>query len=304
MAKAKKQQPTKTGSQQISTGWFCVYQHKGSGNFSFKSEYDENRPVTLVLINSGDSIKIEINNSNAVQLNRHRCRGFFTNGLPAHFSCEGSGRWDFFEIKISLKVLKELPTSISSMWQVLKKKTDKKKTAAFTDHNFYYTGTIRELMRVLIVQQFKDPAIQTEYLHLKMKEILLFIIDEPPLDDKLNSIITTKQYQLAFKAQQFLQKQKTGNSFTTISLAENLGTNETTLKQAFKKVTGTSMYQFYMEKQMQLAQQLLLKGYPVSKVAAEVGYSVVAHFSHQFKKRYGVNPQHIKTIPEIAISQK
>ncbi|MFT3749690.1 MAG: AraC family transcriptional regulator [Agriterribacter sp.] len=74
--------------------------------------------------------------------------------------------------------------------------------------------------------------------------------------------------------------------------------SNTTLKQAFKKVTGTTIYQYYLHKQMLAAKKLLDEGCPVTEVALKVGYSTMGHFSHQFKQKFGTSPKNFTIKPK------
>ena len=51
------------------------------------------------------------------------------------------------------------------------------------------------------------------------------------------------------------------------------------------------MYEYIVEKRMELAHRLLQSGkYKVKDVVWMVGYSNTSHFIEAFKKRYGVTP--------------
>ena len=55
-----------------------------------------------------------------------------------------------------------------------------------------------------------------------------------------------------------------------------------------------SPLEFVRQIKLQIAEQLLSKGYNVSEVAFEVGYSDVKYFSRQFKAQFGKAPSQIK----------
>ena len=125
--------------------------------------------------------------------------------------------------------------------------------------------------------------------------MLLHLVNELLSPTETKTWLSNKQHMLVSKAKQILDNAKTSRDFTLLRIAESLGTNETTLKQAFKKLTGTTVYQYYLHRQMLVAQKLLYEGYPVKKVALKVGYSTVGHFSYQFKKYFGISPINFKS---------
>lgn len=78
---------------------------------------------------------------------------------------------------------------------------------------------------------------------------------------------------------------------TITELARRVGTNETTLKQCFKKELNTTIHQYILLQRMIKAADLLsAQSYSVSHIAHEVGYSNHGHFASAFKKEFGCTP--------------
>jgi AraC-like DNA-binding protein len=78
---------------------------------------------------------------------------------------------------------------------------------------------------------------------------------------------------------------------STASLARKLGTNRTTLRDAFRRVTGRTMVHFRMECRMELAASLILsKHKSIANVAHEVGYADSASFCVAFRQYFGRTP--------------
>lgn len=70
--------------------------------------------------------------------------------------------------------------------------------------------------------------------------------------------------------------------------------NRTKLQAGFKALFGLTLYDFLIEKRMELAYQLLTESYAyhwnIAEIAQKVGYRHSNHFSAAFKKRFGVSP--------------
>ena len=78
------------------------------------------------------------------------------------------------------------------------------------------------------------------------------------------------------------------------SLAKQFGISPTKLKSDFKTQYGTSIFQFFREKQMQLAEQLIQsKQYTIKEVAQHLGYENASKFSAAFKECRGVLPSDV-----------
>jgi AraC family transcriptional activator of pyochelin receptor len=82
---------------------------------------------------------------------------------------------------------------------------------------------------------------------------------------------------------------------TIPELARAVGTNAFRLKRDFKAVLGESVGAFVVSRRLEHARALILESArPIKAIAADAGYSDVAHFSNAFKRRYGVPPSDLR----------
>ncbi len=78
-------------------------------------------------------------------------------------------------------------------------------------------------------------------------------------------------------------------------LAKEFALSESTLKRHFKAVYGKTMYDYYLEKKMELAKWLLQeKKISVSETAYSLGYEKVSAFISMFKKYHNILPGSLK----------
>ncbi len=74
-------------------------------------------------------------------------------------------------------------------------------------------------------------------------------------------------------------------------LAMMVGTNECTLKKAFKQEFGTTVFQFLYDFRMNLAVHYLLDtSLPIFDIGIRLGYDYQSHFCTAFKRKHGVSP--------------
>ncbi|NRF29938.1 helix-turn-helix transcriptional regulator [Vibrio coralliilyticus] len=87
---------------------------------------------------------------------------------------------------------------------------------------------------------------------------------------------------------------------TTITqLAHRIGTNETSLKQWFRKELNTTVHQYIVQQRMAKAAELLsMSTLSISHVAQEVGYANHGHFAAAFKKEFGCAPSAYPSSPK------
>ncbi|WP_394833334.1 AraC family transcriptional regulator [Pendulispora rubella] len=79
------------------------------------------------------------------------------------------------------------------------------------------------------------------------------------------------------------------------ALARRVGMSGTQLKQAFRHLTGTTIYAFVLDVRMRRASTMLRAGeHSISEIAYAVGYSYPANFSLAFKRHYGFLPRALK----------
>jgi len=83
--------------------------------------------------------------------------------------------------------------------------------------------------------------------------------------------------------------------YTLLELSQLFGTNEYSLKKGFKKVFGTTIFNYWSTIKMNQAKQMLLdENMTISEVSEKVGYKNPQHFTTAFKKRFGYPPSHIR----------
>lgn len=79
------------------------------------------------------------------------------------------------------------------------------------------------------------------------------------------------------------------------TLALEFNMSESTLKRHFKMVFEKNIYQYYLEKKMELAKEMIqVENLPVAAVAYSLGYEKVSSLTSVFKKVYNVLPKSFK----------
>ena len=84
------------------------------------------------------------------------------------------------------------------------------------------------------------------------------------------------------------------NPPTIAELSRIVGTNEFTLKRAFKETLGTTIFAYVSRRRMEHATFLLQQGMSVFSTAQEVGYECARSFSTAFRKQMGCPPSVIR----------
>ncbi|QOP45384.1 helix-turn-helix transcriptional regulator [Sulfurimonas paralvinellae] len=123
--------------------------------------------------------------------------------------------------------------------------------------------------------------------------ILEFMIHRFSLIDRLNDTLDIDEKHIAKSARDILLK----NYMTPPhikELAHLCATNETKLKQIFKKAYKTTIYAYIQKLRLEKANLLLRdKLCTIGEVAKEVGYKHQGNFSKRFFEYYGVYPKEL-----------
>lgn len=106
----------------------------------------------------------------------------------------------------------------------------------------------------------------------------------PTVDHKMQSIVI------------ILEENLRSNLPSLAELAKSSGLSVSTLKRHFKQYTGENIYQYYLQKKMELARKLLNDDkLSVGETAEILGYANVSNFIEIFKKFNGVSPGKLKS---------
>jgi len=153
---------------------------------------------------------------------------------------------------------------------------------------------IREILSLLKTSKPEESLIPLKIICLKIiSQFFISISTTHPL--KPHTALRDNHSRLVARTENVLLDKLT-TSFPGIDeLAQTLNTSPTKLATAFKTVHNNSIYQYYQQKQMELALEMLkTSGMSVKSVAITLGYQSPGKFSAAFKKYHQVLPSEIK----------
>jgi AraC-like DNA-binding protein len=141
----------------------------------------------------------------------------------------------------------------------------------------------------LIPYFFSETKPKEVLLELKFRELLLNIIDNPENPD-------LKNYLLQLLSPQFdpIQQVMEANCLYNLTLqdyAKMLNLSLSSFKRHFISVYKTTPGHWLQEQKLNYGYKLLVStDKPVTDIAFECGFENSTHFSHLFKKRFGLSP--------------
>lgn len=97
-----------------------------------------------------------------------------------------------------------------------------------------------------------------------------------------------------FLIEKYLLENLDGDFMGIDFLADKAGVSATKLKADFKTHYGLSIFQYFRQKQMQLAEQLIKsQSHSISEIALKLGYENASKFAIAFKECQGVSPSEV-----------
>ena len=136
------------------------------------------------------------------------------------------------------------------------------------------SGYILQLLYITIQNIDQNPNIETEKVE---KFECKFLANE----DGREKIYLAEKYLI----------NNLGTPFTIKELSKLVAINECYLKKGFKEIFGKSINEYYQNKRMLHAKDLLYhQGLSVTEIAQILGFSSISHFSTAFKKHTGIKP--------------
>lgn len=118
-----------------------------------------------------------------------------------------------------------------------------------------------------------------------------------PYDKNQNTELETGQtaQTLIEKVLDYIQNHLEEPLPSTKELSTMFGTNEFTLKDSFRKILKTSIYQFYNHERLKKAQILIQQTtIPLKEIALICGFNDYINFYKAFKKRFEYPPSELK----------
>lgn len=163
---------------------------------------------------------------------------------------------------------------------------------------FYrHNGNITPDMKTVLWQIMNSPyqgIIQQIYLESKTLELLALQLAqwlEAEEGEQKTINLTPDEIEKIYQAKEILLSNQ-AKPPSILNLAQQVKIHHMKLKQGFKEIFGTTMFNYLYNYRMEIARNLLLeKKMNVTEVALTVGYSNSSQFAAAFKRKFGITPK-------------
>lgn len=140
-------------------------------------------------------------------------------------------------------------------------------------------------------------ALKDALLLSKGIELLVLSVDAAESTDTPSCLKTAADGDKVIAARDLVNARLTDPP-TLSELARQVGLNEYKLKRGFKEMFGATVFTYLTEQRLELPKRYVLDTQKqAAEIAFELGYATPQHFSHAFKKRFGVAPNSMRKTP-------
>ncbi|MEM1119254.1 MAG: AraC family transcriptional regulator [Bacteroidota bacterium] len=257
----------------------------------FESDFDT---VEMHFVLSGDAISEEQLSRQTIEFHQNQHNILYAKDVKGRVELDCKQGIKVFEINLKPTFFeKYMPDSHPIFHQFLTC-LHQKKTTVLSPRHYPITPAMHHLIREILTCQRKG-LFKKMFLESKVIELLLLQLKQ--ISEQNNNVTTSlkkEDVEKIYAVRQIIHD-NLYQSCTLLNLAQQVGTNEFTLKKGFKEVFGATVFNYWQELKMQEAKRMLLEeGKTVAEVASLVGYKHAQHFSTAFKRMFGVSPSGLR----------
>lgn len=152
--------------------------------------------------------------------------------------------------------------------------------------------------------EIEDLAVTLNNTAKKMQLVISKYNTFYPLQNDQSNADAAKQFdeELIQKVLNYIQNHLEEPLPSTKKLSEIFKTNEFTLKDNFRKIVKTSIYQFYNDERLKKAHFLIQQSvFPLKEIALISGFNSYPNFYKAFKKKYKYTPTEVNRQNKIQL---
>lgn len=207
---------------------------------------------------------------------------------------QANNELQLFEVSLKLDFFKKYISKKDPYISLFINAIEKKNPSCLLNENLKATSEMLVIIKQITDCEregiYKKMFVEAKIIQLLLLQLEQLCCNNCPIKCQLKNSDTLKMYQIRNIILSNLTK-----PFSLKELANQVGTNECTLKKGFKTIFGTTVFGFLNDVKMEKAQNLLTEQeLTITQVAELVGYKNATHFTSAFKKKYGVLPSVLK----------
>ena len=203
--------------------------------------------------------------------------------------CRAGGIFELFNIVLTEPVVQQLAERHPEALNTFCQDFERNESIAYTSPG---TQASRKLLHLFQeIEQCNEMGNYAEkYLETQILDCLSMMINRVNESDETFSPVNLVLSDKVHEAREIMTTQYQ-NPPSLHQLATMVGTNECTLKSAFKQEFGETVFQCLFDHRMSLAVNYLKEtSWPIAEIGLLLGYEYQSHFCTAFRRKYGMSP--------------
>ena len=202
-------------------------------------------------------------------------------------------RWQMLRIEIDVDTVRKFITELDRVPKPLQVLLEDRNPQRF----HFNVGGITPQMQIIIKQIWQHPyqgAIARMYLEGKVLELMAMQLTQLTTNcDRQATLTKLKPKEInSIRNARTLLLQNLDNPPSIKTLAQTVGMGDRKLQRGFKKIYGTTVFNYLHNYRLEQAQLMLREGdLNVATIANNIGYTHLGHFSAAFKRKFGITPR-------------
>ncbi|NIF06219.1 helix-turn-helix transcriptional regulator [Chryseobacterium sp. Tr-659] len=256
--------------------------------FYVESDFDT---VEMHFALKGKSKAISGNFRNIVEFDSYQHNIIYAHHLQGKMEFDGPDM-HVLEINLAPDFFKKFLPEQSGLFDIFRNSIEKQNSSLIhPDHQ----RISLEMYQILndIIHCDRKGTFKRIYLEAKVSELLLLQLEQLFDEASVKSSLHKKDVEKMYAVRDYIISNMTSD-YTLNDLAQQVGTNEFTLKKGFKELFGTTVFGFWNDLKMDQARKLLLESdLNISEISDIIGYKNARHFSAAFKRKFNILPSKI-----------
>ena len=219
---------------------------------------------------------------------------FYTHQFKCDTEWAKNDNMEIFEVHLWPSFFEKYLPGHDRAFEDFKQRLHEKTTAQIYKHHLQITSAMHLIIRE-IVQVNRTGMFKRMFVEAKLIELLMLQLEQ--VSEQFGGTFYTLKkadVERMYEVKEIILK-NIASPYTLNDLAQQVGTNEFTLKKGFKEVFGTTVFGFWHQLKMQEAKMLLLdSSLTVTEISDRMGYKNLQNFSLAFKKHFGMSPSKLK----------
>jgi len=201
-----------------------------------------------------------------------------------------------FVISLPPSVFLQYLPKTHPFYQNLKQSLAEGKVSYLTEPSLPITPKITAILYEILNCKLKG-YFKKIYMEAKIVELLALQLGQSEEPETASYALGLKREEMTkmYQVRELLLSDLT-RTFSLKELAHEVGTNENSLKNNFKKVFGNTVFGYLHDYKMERSKKMLVSGKTlISEISESVGYKHATHFTAAFKKYFGFLPTKINS---------